>query len=114
MEMEDKRSLLARFTSVAGRIGSILNATDMYLLDRQQLKLTGTIKHLLQDARLDIRDWEMADTREEMQRHGRDALERLEQARASILLASEHNLFSAIDVAEITAQFEHFAAELKS
>jgi hypothetical protein len=108
-----EQSLLTRFTSAAGRIGVILSQRDVDLLDRMELKLVGTIKRLLADTRLDIRDWEMADSREEMQRHAHEAVQRLEQVREAILLASERDIFSAIDIAEISAQFDHFAAELR-
>lgn len=111
--MENDHSLLRRFTSTAGKVGTILSALDLYSLDRQQLKLMGTIKHLLADTRLDIRDWEMADSREEMQHNGHEAVKRLEQARGSILLASEHDIFSSIDVAEISAEFDRFEIELR-
>lgn len=112
--MAHNQSLLQRFTAIAGQVGSILNKADPDLLDKSELRLVGSIKHLMADARLDIRDWEMADSRVEMDRGAKEALKRLEQARASILLASEHNLFSAIDIAEITAQFDSVVAELKS
>lgn len=91
----------------------ILSQRDVDYMDRTELKLVGTIKHLLADTRLDIRDWEMADSREEMQQNAREALKRLEQTREMILLASEKNIFSAVDVAEISAQFDTFAYELR-
>lgn len=111
--MADNRSLLARFTTVIGRIGTILSQRDTDYMDRTELKLVGTIKHLLADARLDIRDWEMADSREEMLRSAQEALKRLDQARDTILLASQKNIFSPVDVAEISAQFDAFAYELR-
>lgn len=112
--MEQNRTLLARFTTVIGRVGTILNTTDMDSLDRTQLKLVGTIKRLLADTRLDIRDFEMSDSRAEMRQNGQEAIKRLEQVRASILLASEHDIFSSIDVSEISAEFDRFEIELKN
>ena len=109
----ENQSLLTRYTSVAGRVAAILAQRDIDVIDRSELKLIGTIKHLLADARLDIRDWEMAETREEMLHSAHEALQRLEQVRESILLASEKNVFSPADIAEIGAQFDHFAAELR-
>ena len=106
-------SLLRRFTLVAGQVGSILNRTDLDLMDRTQLRLSGTIKHLLADTRLDIRDWEMADSRQEMEQSSKQALLHLRQVREVMLQASETNLFSAIDIAEISAQFDLFATELR-
>jgi hypothetical protein len=99
---------------VVGQVGSVLSQVDLDLSNRTQIKLVGTIKQLLADVRLDIRDWEMAETREDMLRYGREARVRLEQAREAILLASQHDIFSPIEVAEISAQFDRFAAELSS
>ena len=111
--MENNQSLLQQMTRVAGQVGSILTALDVDLLDRPQLKLAGTIKRLMAEARLDIRDWEMSDSKAEMQKNATEAVQRIEQVRASILLASEHNLFTTIDIAEISVQFDHIIRELK-
>lgn len=111
--MPENMSLLQQFTKVAGHAGSILNRLDTDLLGTTELKLVGTIKRLLADTRLDIRDWEMADSRSEMQKHARESLKRLEQVRQSILLASEYDVFSAIDIAELSAHFDHIASELR-
>jgi DNA-binding FrmR family transcriptional regulator len=111
--MENNQSLLKQFTSVVGQVGAILNRLDIDSIDRPALKLIGTIKHLLADTRLDIRDWEMSEHRAEMEANGTQAIERLEQARAAILLASEWNIFTAIEIAEISARFDVFIRELK-
>jgi hypothetical protein len=109
----ESQSLLNRFTRVAGQIGSILSRIDLDVLDRTQIRLVGTIKRLTADTRLDIRDWEMAETREEMLGHSHEALKRLEQTREAILLASQYDIFSAIEVGEISAHFDLFANELR-
>lgn len=111
--MPDDQSLLKQFTGIVGQVGSILNRLDIAVLDRPTLKLVGTIKHLLADARLDIRDWEMSDSRAELRDNAKQALERLEQARASILLASEQNIFTSIEIAELSAQLDVILRELK-
>lgn len=111
--MAESGSLLSRFTGVAGQIGTVLGQSGLDALDRSQIKLVGTIKRLAADARLDIRDWEMADSQGEMQRYGREALKRIDQLRASILLASEQDLFSAIHVADITSRLDAFESELR-
>lgn len=111
--MQSNQSLLTRFTAVAGQIGSILSNVDLDVSDRAQIKLVGTIKRLVADARLDIRDFEMAETREEMLHFAHEAIKRLEQTREAILLASQHNIFSAIEVGEISAQLDLFASELR-
>lgn len=107
------QSLLTHFTKVAGQVGAILTHIDLDTSDRPQMKLVGTIKHLLQDVRLDIRDWELADSRAEMQHLAKEGLKRLEQLHQALLLASEHDMFTAIEVADIAAQFDHAAARLQ-
>jgi hypothetical protein len=65
-----------------------------------------TIKRTVPEAKLDLRDYELAETRaEQLQKRG-EALERLRQLRQQILQASEHGLFGAADVAQITATLE--------
>ncbi len=64
------------------------------------------------DARLDVRDYEYAETRAEQQQHAKAAKKRLEQVRQAVLLASEYNVFSAIDVAHTTATIEQITKHL--
>jgi hypothetical protein len=70
------------------------------------------LKNDLIDARLDIRDYELSETREDQLRRARDANKRLERIRKSILAASEYNVFNAVDVAQLTAQLEQIIENL--
>lgn len=65
-----------------------------------------TIKRVVPEAKLDLRDYELAETRAEQLLKRGDALERIQQLRQLILQASEHGLFGAADVAQITATLE--------
>ena len=65
-----------------------------------------TIKRIVPEAKLDLRDYELAETRTEQLLKRSDALERIQQLRQLILRASEHGLFGAADVAQITATLE--------
>lgn len=107
-------SALQRFTTLISYAGNILNALDQDTLDRSQQRTIAALKRLMADARLDIRDYEMADSREEMTRHSKAATRRLEQTREMILLASEGNIFGAVDVAQLTAELEQIAAEVRT
>lgn len=107
-------STLQRFTTLISYAGNILNALDTDTLDRSDQKIITALKLLMADARLDIRDYEMADSRAEMIKYSKSATKRLEQTREMILLASEHNIFGAIDVAQLTAELEQIAAEVRS
>lgn len=77
-------------------------ALDIDLVGPQTGKLIRTCKRALTDARLDIRDFETADSRAEMQEMARVARHRLDEVRSLILAVSEHGVFSAIDVTQLS------------
>jgi hypothetical protein len=87
-------------------IGSVLSAYDVTEFPAKEKELVAQLKHLLIDARLDARDYEYAETRAEQLRIVKEAKERLEQLQQGILKASEYNLFSAVDVAELSARIQ--------
>jgi hypothetical protein len=68
---------------------------------QQQLKL---LKIDMTGMRLDIRDYESAETKAEQLRFGKTATERLRSVQQGILLASQYAIFSAIEVAQLSAQ----------
>lgn len=76
-------------------------------------KVVTALKYELVDARLDIRDYELSETREEQLANAKSAKERLDNVRKHILVASEHNIFSAIDVAHISANIEQVIDNIK-
>jgi len=91
----------------------ILAAVDVTALDVKAAKLVAEIKQQVVDARLDIRDWEMSETRQEQLQNERIASKRLEDLRRDILAASEYNIFSAVDVAQLTARIDSIAEQLE-
>ena len=99
-----------RIKQLETEVGSVLSPIDVYELDRGLQKLIAAIKHELVDARLDIRDYELSETRAEQLEKAKAAQKRLEALRKNILTASEHDIFSAVDVAQLTAQLD-FVAE---
>jgi hypothetical protein len=88
------------------RLNGVLSALDFYELPAVERKIVKTLKNDLIDGRLDIRDYELSETRAEQLTKKRDARGRLEKVRKGILAASEYNVFSAVDVAQFTAQLE--------
>lgn len=70
-------------------------------------------KHNMVDAKLDIRDFEYAGSRAEMQEMSKIARSRLDKVRHDMLAASEHGIFSAIDVAHFSVQLDKIAALLE-
>jgi hypothetical protein len=94
------------------QIASVLAPLDIYAMPQVERKIVTELRRDIVDARLDIRDYELSETRDEQLTKAKIAQERLDQVREHILAASEVNIFSAIDVAQITAIIEHVGAYL--
>src|SRR5258706_4671099 len=77
---------------------------DLYESDKRGRELVKHLQHDASDARQDIRDYELAETRAEQAKLGTAARERLASLRDNILQASQYNVFNAVDVAEISAK----------
>lgn len=87
-----------------------LNRDD---LSQKALATLDTIKREMTDARLDIRDYELSETRMEQVDNAREAKRRLGLVSKNLLAASEHNIFGAADVAHVSAQIDLITSKLK-
>lgn len=94
------------------QVTAMLSRLDVYSLPVTEQQMVSLIRRELVDARLDIRDYELSETRAEQLDHAASGKQRLEALRKHILAASEQNLFSAVDVAQLTAQLDHIADQL--
>jgi hypothetical protein len=94
------------------QINSILSAIDVDAAPAKERELIALLKRQIVDVRLDIRDFDYSETRAEQLRHGKQARNRLEQLQKTILTASEHGIFSAIDVAHVSAGAQHISSQL--
>ena len=94
---------IARIVATARAIGLLEGPAQ------QDAKL---LKRDMADARLDIRDYELAETKTEQERLGKDAARRLSSVQQSILAASQYNVFSAIEVAQLSAQIAQLQEQL--
>lgn len=65
------------------------------------------------EARLDVRDYELSETRDEQLKNAATAQKRLVKVRKDILAASEYNIFSAVDVAQFTGDIDHINERLE-
>jgi hypothetical protein len=88
------------------QLNSTLSQIDVYDLPAKEAKLINTLKRDIVDARLDTRDYELSETREEQLKNAKVAKKRLEHIRKNILAASEYNVFGPVDVAQLSAQIE--------
>ncbi|HEX7368148.1 MAG TPA: hypothetical protein VF261_00645 [Candidatus Saccharimonadales bacterium] len=96
-------------THIIGTLGAL----DVFSLPAPECKVVQALKNELVDTRLDIRDYELSETREEQLKKARDAKRRLEHVRALILAASEYNVFGAADVAQLAAWVEHISENVR-
>ncbi len=88
------------------QISAPLSALDLYSLPTDERKVVKLLTASLADARLDMRDYELSEPRDEQLRYAKESKKRLEHVRKFILLASEYDIFGAVDVAHMTAQIE--------
>ena len=95
-----------------GQLKRLLAGQDASTLPPDVRPVVTSIKRIMAEARLDVRDYEYAETRAEQQQHGSDARKRLERVRQAVLTASEYNVFSAIDVAHTTATIEQITKHI--
>ncbi|HSW65930.1 MAG TPA: hypothetical protein VLI54_02225 [Bacillota bacterium] len=86
---------------------------DMDSLPGEQRELLRQIKRLAADARLDVRDYEYAETRAEQLKLAVNAGKRLERLEQGIVEASKSNLFSAVDVATLSAAVQQIIVGLE-
>ena len=91
---------------IEAEIKQIMILVDMFEADKTTRALSYQLRRDMTDARLEIRDYELAETRVDQMAVGKGARKRLMAVRDGILLASMHNIFSPVDVAQLTARLE--------
>lgn len=100
-------------TQLVSELKGRLSAIDVYQLATLERKIVSDLQHNLADARLDARDYELSETRDEQTGNAKVAKKRLAKVRKDILAASEYNIFSSIDVAQLTATIDHIIERLE-
>ncbi len=80
---------------------------DIDLLTSDEKRAVSTLRRLAADARLDTRDYELSETRQEQLTCAAAAQKRLEKLRRAILAAGD--AFGPADVAQLGAQCSYIA-----
>lgn len=93
-------------------VGAVLSSLDVFSLPAAERRVVTLLQRELVDARLDIRDYELSETREEQLRKAAESRKRLDKIRKNILAASEFNVFGAVDVAQLTASLEQISENI--
>jgi len=71
------------------------------------------LRQNIHDARIYATDYELSETREEQSDNAKKAKKYLKDASDKIVIASQAEIFNAIDVAHLSAQIESIASQLK-
>jgi hypothetical protein len=109
----DNASVFERAKQLDLHVNGILSRIDVDALMPDERSFVALIKRQLTDGRLDVRDYEYAETRAEQLKYAKAARDSFTAIQKHILQASEHNMFSAIDVAHISAHIQQIIAELQ-
>ncbi|HSH56300.1 MAG TPA: hypothetical protein VK983_05785 [Candidatus Limnocylindrales bacterium] len=96
------------------QILGIIAYLDVDLIGRRTAQTISQLQRDIGDARLDLRDFETADTRAELVEYGKEALKRLDQLRTTILKASESGIFSSVDVIEMTTSLDRMGSAVSA
>ena len=105
-------SLTDRIKNIEAHLTTILSLQDLDSLRLAERELLTTLKHQVIDARLEVRDYEYADTRATQLQRAKAAKLLLQALRENIVKASEYNNFGPADVAQLTAQIDGITAHL--
>lgn len=109
----DNASVFSQTKALDIQVNGILSPIDTDALMPDERNIIALIKRQLIDARLDVRDYEYAETRAEQVRLKDAACATLRKLEKNILQASEYNIFGAIDTAHISAKIEHITKQLQ-
>jgi hypothetical protein len=109
----ERQSPFAIAKELDTQLGGVLSHLDLDSMNHAERKNTQTMRRLATDLRLDVRDYEYAETRAEQLHAAKVARERLKQLEHLILTASQQNVFSAIEVTELSIKLEQISTGLK-
>jgi hypothetical protein len=111
--VEDKLSPLEQARALQNQLTSLLADLDIDALPAGPRDLLTQIKRLAADLRLDVRDFNLADSKAEQDRLGEEAIARLRQLEKAIAKAGETGHFGAADVAHLSARAQQLTADLQ-
>lgn len=92
------------------QLKALLRSLDPDTLEPVEKKAVASLRRSAVDTRLDVRDYELSETREEQLKCAAAAKKRLARLRATILAAGA--AFGPADVAQLTAQLEQIESRI--
>jgi hypothetical protein len=100
-------------SQLQAHINGVVSAMDINAMDLKPRKVMTDLGQYVAEARLDTRDYELSETRDEQLKHAAVAKKRLAQVRKNILAASEYDIFGAVDVAQLTGTVDHIIERIE-
>ena len=85
---------------------SILSGVDLYSFDSKLRKAVSLLQKEITEARLFVRDYELAETKEDQLDNAKNGRKLLNNIRKNILISSEYNVFNPVEVAELSAKLD--------
>lgn len=97
---------------VEGYITQQFAGVDVLDVAKIERELIESMRRLVIDLKLDLRDYELAETRADQLTYLIDGKLRVKELRAMIILSGTHNLFGPVDVGHVTALLEQVNEQL--
>ena len=88
----------------------LIRSIDTDLLEPDEKKAVASLRRLSGEVRLDIRDYELSETRAEQLKKAHDAKKRLKRLQGFVLNVG--STLSPADVAQLDAQFEYIYSRI--
>lgn len=107
--MENQSPFLA-MQRAETHLKDLIRSIDTDLLEPDEKKALASLRRLSNEVRLDIRDYELSETRAEQLKKAHEARTRLSKLQATILSAS--SVLGPADVAQLDAQFEYIQSRI--
>ena len=98
--------------ALSSQLDSLLSRVDTPSLPVAVQKILSPMRQQLVDARLEVRDYDLAQTRAEQFAFARAGKDRLTTLHQTMLAASEHGIFGAADVAQLSARIQQIISLL--
>lgn len=105
-------SLVQQARELDNSLRDSLSSLDIDSLPLHERELITLIKRQVSDVRLDVRDYEYADTRVEQLKYIKESRKRFDEIEKNILKGSEYDLFSAITIVQLSTQIQQLIAQM--
>jgi uncharacterized membrane-anchored protein len=111
--IDDNSGPSIRVKRLEAEVRQVLRKISESKLDRKYRNALTELRQNLVDIRIYTNAYEFSEERPEQMENAKKAKEYLKEAQAHILKSSEADIFSAIDVAHLSAQIEQVIGDLK-